>query len=84
MYILEHSIYKHRNTIGYKCRSVHYSRFCPFLFLVYINDLPQQCDTCEVAKYADDTILSNAGYNCERHLEDGIDSLTAWFQKNLY
>ena len=54
----------------------------PFLFLVYINDLPQQCDTSKVAIYADDTTLLNAGYNCEQRTNDDIESLTTWFRKN--
>ena len=54
----------------------------PFLFLVYINDLPQQCDTSKVVIYADDTTILNAGHNCERQLDNDIESLSTWFQIN--
>ena len=46
------------------------------LFLVYIIDLLQHCDTSKVAIYADDTTLLNAGYNCERQLDDSKECLT--------
>ena len=35
----------------------------PSLFIVYIKDLPQQCDTSKSAMHADDTKALNAGYN---------------------
>ena len=54
----------------------------PFLFLVYINDLPQQCDTSKVAIYADDTTILNVGPNCERQLDNDLESLSTWFQIN--
>ena len=54
----------------------------PFLFLVYINDLPKQCDTSKVAIYGDNTTILNAGHNCERQLDNDIESLSTWFQIN--
>ena len=31
----------------------------PFLFLIYINDLPDSCEKAEVAMFADDTTLKS-------------------------
>ena len=33
----------------------------PFLFLIYINDLPDSCEKAEVAMFADDTTLIKSG-----------------------
>ena len=33
----------------------------PFLFLIYINDLPGSCEKAQVAMFADDTTLIKSG-----------------------
>ena len=52
-------------------------------FSSFLSELPQQCYTDKVAIYADDTTLRDADYNCERQLNDDIESLTMLIQMNL-
>lgn len=37
----------------------------PFLFSLYIKDLPQKCPGIELQMYADDTVIYVSGKTCE-------------------
>ena len=56
----------------------------PFLFLLYINDIPQAVD-CEILLYADDTCLlfqHKDVKEIERQLNKNFSSLCEWFVDN--
>ena len=57
----------------------------PLLFLLYINDLPQAIQNCDVKLYADDTCLSFKHKNVkiiEEKLNQDFNSLCDWFLDN--
>ena len=57
----------------------------PLLFSVYINDLPQQCDSMHVTLYADDTSIVISGDNVAettRRLNDNLARIDNWFTSN--
>jgi hypothetical protein len=57
----------------------------PLLFLVYINDLPQQCNSLHVTLYADDTSIVISGDNVAettRRLNDKLARINNWFTSN--
>ena len=54
----------------------------PFLFLVYINDLPDVCQKSEVAIFADDTSIVKAGKTDDCSVQNELETLTDWFNYN--
>ena len=54
----------------------------PFLFLVYINDLPDVCQKNEVAIFADDTSAVKAGKSDDFSMQNELEILTDWFNYN--
>ncbi len=57
----------------------------PFMFIIYINDLPQIIENCQVAMYADDTILYCAGTCVEEvryKLQQDLDNIMNWLCGN--
>ena len=54
----------------------------PFLFLVYINDLPVVCQKSKVAIFADDTSIVKAGKSNDCSMQNELELLTDWFNYN--
>ena len=54
----------------------------PFLFLIYINDLPGSCEKAEVAMFADDTTLIKSGKRVDPLLSQEISCVRDWFSSN--
>ena len=54
----------------------------PFLFLIYINDLPDSCEKAEVAMFADDTTLIKSGKRVDPLLSQEINCVRDWFSSN--
>ena len=55
----------------------------PFLFLIYINDLPEYAkNNNQIAMLADDTSLVNAGKRKECQTQEDIDKMAVWFTWN--
>ena len=55
----------------------------PFLFLVYINDLPDVCQKSEVAIFAaDDTSIVKAGKSDDCSMQIELEILTDWVNYN--
>ena len=54
----------------------------PFLFLVYINDLPDVCQKSEIAIFADDTSIVEAGKTDDCRVQNELETLTDWFSYN--
>ena len=55
------------------------------LFLIYINDLPNCLEHCQVVMYADDTVIyfsANFCQNIEYHLNADLANLAEWFNNN--
>ena len=53
----------------------------PFLFLLYVNDLPQAVD-CDLFLYADDTCLLFQHNDLERKLTKNFSNICDWFVDN--
>ena len=54
----------------------------PFLFLIYINDLPQYCEKSNLTLFADDTSVYNISRNATNDLSEDILQLRKWFAAN--
>ena len=54
----------------------------PFLFLIYINDLPESCEKAEVAMFADDTTLIESGKRGDPQLSQEINCVQYRFSSN--
>ena len=54
----------------------------PFLFLIYINDLPDSCEKAEVAMFADNTTLIKSGKRVDPLLSQEINCVRDWFSSN--
>ena len=57
----------------------------PLFYIIYANDISNIVKKCEIAMYADDTVLYTASANFERaftNLQDDINSLSMWCKDN--
>ena len=54
----------------------------PFLFLIYINDLPLVCEKSKISLFADDTTVYNMGRNSEKELTEDVRKMRNWFDVN--
>ena len=54
----------------------------PFLFLIYINDLPQYCEKSNLTLFADDTSVYNISRKATIDLSEDILQLRKWFAAN--
>ena len=54
----------------------------PFLFVLYINNLPSTCETSKLSLFADDTSVCNMNKNWKNEITDDIQRLTSWFKRN--
>ena len=57
----------------------------PLMFLIYINDLPQNCKELQPLLFADDTTLSYSHYNYEKVLTEcvtGMETVVEWCLQN--
>ena len=58
----------------------------PLLFIIYVNDLPNCLNSCEISVYADDTVLyysSESVTSIEAKLNDDLLNVHKWFTDNL-
>ena len=44
----------------------------PFLFLIYINDLPLVREKSKISLFADDTTMYNMGQNSEKEISEDV------------
>ena len=54
----------------------------PFLFLLYINDLPNVCESSQMVIFADDTTIINAGKRTDAAIKNDIVTVSKWFESN--
>ena len=58
----------------------------PMLFILLINDIDQQLNSCKILLYADDTVVftsSKKQETIEKNLNSDLSNLTNWFYENL-
>ena len=58
----------------------------PLLFITYVNGLPTCLKHCEVAIYADDTVIYYSGLSAQEitdALNSDLQELSSWFESNL-
>ena len=54
----------------------------PFMFLIYINDLPQYCEKSNSTLFTDDTSVYNISRNATNDLSEDILQFRMWFAAN--
>ena len=54
----------------------------PFLFLIYINDLPLVFEKSKISLFADDTTVYNMGMNSEKEITEDVRKMRNWFDVN--
>ena len=54
----------------------------PFLFLLYVNDLPNLIEDSQITMFADDTNLLRCGKKREVLLQEDIERVADWFISN--
>ena len=54
----------------------------PFLFLIYINDLPLVCEKSKISLFADDTTVYKMGMNSEKEITEDVRKMRNWFDVN--
>ena len=54
----------------------------PFLFLLYINDLPNVCESSQMVIFADDTTIINAGKRTDAAIKNDKVTVSKWFESN--
>ena len=57
----------------------------PLFYIIYANDIPQITNNCEIALYADDTVLYTANTNFQTSvikLQKDMDALSTWCRIN--
>lgn len=58
----------------------------PFLFSIFINDLPQICLDCQIHLYADDTVIYTFKHDISKiqtSLQFDFNLIQTWFSSNL-
>lgn len=58
----------------------------PLLFSIFVNDLPQVCNNCQVHLYADDTVVyfsSSNSFLLQNKLQTDLKSVQNWLKSNL-
>ena len=54
----------------------------PFLFSIYINDLPQYCEKSNLRQFTDETSVYNISRNATSDLSEDNLQLRKWFAAN--
>ena len=54
----------------------------PFLFILYINDLPAVCNESTLVMFADDTTVVNASNDNNSPLQMDVERVSNWFNTN--
>ena len=63
----------------------HIKQGVPLFYIIYANDLTKIIKNCEIAMYADDTVLyiSHSNYaTAVKGMQEDMDSLSAWCSEN--
>ena len=72
---------KFSTSTNLRCRVPQGFILGPFLFLLYVNDMPQAVD-CDLFLYADDTCLLFQHNDLERKLTKDFSNICDWFVDN--
>ena len=59
----------------------------PLLFILLINDIDHQLNSCKILLYADDTVVFTSSKNqetIEENLNSDLSNLAAWFYENKH